>query len=108
MAWLLLILAILLEVCGTTCMKLSQGFTRPLPSLLMILFYAACFSVFTFAVKTIEISTAYAIWCAVGVALIAVIGMVYFKESVNALKVAGLFLVVAGVVALKAANHVAE
>ncbi|HPY31672.1 MAG TPA: multidrug efflux SMR transporter [Verrucomicrobiota bacterium] len=104
MGWFLLTLAIVLEVCGTTCMKLSQGFTKMLPSVLMFVFYIACFTVFTFAVKKIEISTAYAIWCAVGIALIAVIGMVHFQEAVTALKVAGLLLVVAGVVALKFAS----
>ena len=104
MGWFLLTLAIVLEVCATTCMKLSQGFTKMLPSVLMFVFYIACFTVFTFAVKKIEISTAYAIWCAVGIALIAVIGMVHFQEAVTALKVAGLLLVVAGVVALKFAS----
>lgn len=101
-------MAIMLEVCGTTCMKLSHGFTKLLPSVLMFVFYAACFTVFTFAVKKIEISTAYAIWCGLGVALIAVIGIAYFKETVSALKIIGLLLVIAGVAALKIANTTAE
>jgi small multidrug resistance pump len=108
MAWFLLILSIVLEVCGTTCMKLSNGFTRPIPSTLMFVFYAACFTIFTFAVKKIEISTAYAIWCGLGVALIAVIGIAWFKETVSPLKITGLLLVVAGVAALKIANKAAE
>jgi len=108
MAWFLLFIAIILEVCGTTCMKLSQGFTKLLPSVLMFVFYAACFTVFAFAVKKIEISTAYAIWCALGVALIAVIGIGYFKETVSALKITGLVLVVAGVAVLKIANQTVE
>ncbi len=108
MAWILLIIAILLEVCGTTCMKLSHGFTRGLPSVLMFIFYAGCFTVFTYAVKTIEVSTAYAIWCALGAALIAIIGCVFFKESVNTLKIVGLVLVIAGVTALKVANNTVE
>lgn len=108
MAWFLLTLAIILEVCGTTCMKLSQGFTKVWPSVLMFVFYAACFTVFTFAVKKIEISTAYAIWCGLGVALIAVIGIAHFKETVSALKITGLLLVVAGVAALKIANKTVE
>lgn len=89
-------------------MKLSHGFTRPLLSVAMFIFYAACFIVFTFAVKKIEISTAYAIWCGLGAALIGVIGCVFFKESVNALKIAGLILVIAGVAALKISNKTAE
>jgi small multidrug resistance pump len=104
-AWIYLIIAIVLEVCGTTCMKLSQGFTRPLPSALMFLFYGACFTVFTLALKQIEVSTAYAIWCGLGVALIGLIGCVWFKETVNALKIAGFVLVILGVAALKLANN---
>lgn len=105
MAWLLLILSIVLEVCGTTCMKLSQGFTRPLPSVLMFLFYAACFTIFTFAVRNIDISTAYAIWCGLGVALIAVIGITWFDERLNLWKIAGWVLVVLGVAALQLGNR---
>lgn len=108
MAWTLLILAILLEVCGTTCMKLSHGFTQTVPSVLMFVFYAACFTVFTFAVKKIEVSTAYAIWCGLGAALIGLIGCVFFKESVNVMKIAGLALVILGVAALKISNRTAE
>ena len=108
MAWVLLVIAILLEVCGTTCMKLSHGFARPLTSVAMFVFYAACFTVFTFAVKKIEVSTAYAIWCGLGIALIALIGFVFFKESVSALKIAGLILVIAGVAALKISSKTAE
>ena len=108
MAWLLLIVAIVLEVCGTTCMKLSNGFTRTWPSVLMFVFYGACFTVFTFAVKKIEIGTAYAIWCGLGAALIAGVACVYFKESMNLMKIAGLVLVIAGVATLKIANKTVE
>jgi small multidrug resistance pump len=108
MAWVLLIIAIVLEVAGTTCMKLSHGFTRLLPSVLMFLFYGACFGVFALAVKKIEISTAYAIWCGVGVALISAVGCAFFKESVGALKIAGFILVIAGVVALTISSKAVE
>jgi small multidrug resistance pump len=101
-------LAIVLEVCGTTCMKLSHGFTQPVPSTLMFVFYAACFTVFTFAVKKIEVSTAYTIWCGLGVALIGLIGCVFFKESISVMKIAGLLLVILGVAALKVSNRTAQ
>jgi small multidrug resistance pump len=100
MAWVYLLIAILLEVCGTTCMKLSQGFTKPVPSGLMFVFYFACFAAFTMALKRIEVGTAYAIWSGVGTALIAAIGCLYFKESVTTLKIVGLLLIISGVVAL--------
>ncbi len=85
-------------------MKLSNGFTRLLPSVLVFVFYGACFTVFVFALKRIEISTAYAIWSGLGVALIAVIGVAWFKEPMGLMKVIGLFLVIAGVVVLQLAN----
>jgi small multidrug resistance pump len=108
MAWILLIISIVLEVCGTTCMKLSNGFSRPLPSVLVFAFYAACFTVFMFAVKKIEISTAYAIWSGLGMALIAAIGVTYFRENISTLKIIGLLLVIAGVAALSIADKTAD
>ncbi len=89
-------------------MKLSHGFTQIVPSVLMFVFYGACFTVFAFAVKKIEVSTAYAIWCGVGAALIGLIGCVVFKESVNVMKIAGLLLVILGVAALKISNRTAQ
>ena len=81
MAWLLLVAAIVLEVCGTMCMKLSAGFTKLVPSLLLFVFYVASFACLTFAVKMIDISIAYVIWAGLGTALIAVIGFWYFEVN---------------------------
>jgi small multidrug resistance pump len=100
MAWVLLLAAILLEVCGTTCMKLSEGFTKLVPSLLLFVFYVAAFTCLTFAVKVINISTAYAIWAGLGTALIAVIGFCYFKDDVTPLKIGCIVLIIVGVVGL--------
>jgi len=100
MSWLFLAAAILLEVCGTTCMKLSQGFTRPVPSVLLFFFYALSFTAVTLAIKRIEVSTAYAFWSGVGTALIAGVGILWFKESLSVLKVASLVLIILGIVGL--------
>lgn len=100
MVWLLLLLAILLEVSGTTCMKLSQGFTRLTPSILIFVFYGLSFTTFVFALKRIDVSVAYAIWAGLGVLLIAAIGILWFKEPLNALKLASMGLIVVGVVGL--------
>jgi small multidrug resistance pump len=100
MSFGLLLLAIGLEVAGTTCMKLSQGFSRLVPSVLIVVFYGGSLASLTFALKTIEVSTAYAIWSGVGTALIAGIGCWYFGEVLNSFKVAGVLLVVAGIVLL--------
>jgi small multidrug resistance pump len=100
MHWLYLTLAILSEVAGTTCMKLSAGFTRFTPSVLMWLFFAVCFCFLTLALKKVDLSVAYAIWSGVGTALIATVGVLYFREPVTILKVVGLVAIIGGVVAL--------
>jgi small multidrug resistance pump len=100
--WLSLGGAILLEVAGTTSMKLSYGFTRPLPSVLLFVFYAMSFTLMTIAVKKIDMSVSYAIWSGVGTALIAVIGIGWFKEPLTALKIVSIVLIVAGVFGLNA------
>ncbi|TMV46677.1 multidrug efflux SMR transporter [Paenibacillus mesophilus] len=99
-AWIYLIAAIVLEVSGTVSMKLSQGFTRAVPSVLLIVFYVASFSSLMMALKKIEISTAYAIWSGVGIAAISIIGIYWFQESFNWRKLFFILLIVAGVIGL--------
>ncbi len=101
MHWIYLFAAIALEISGTTCVKLSDGFTRVLPSIGMLLFYAASIACLTMAVKTIEIGVAYAIWSAVGIAVIAVIGAVFFHEHLTPAQLFFLTVIIAGVVGLQ-------
>jgi len=103
--WLALGGAIVLEVAGTTSMKLSQGFSRPLPSLLLFVFYGMSFTQMTFAVKKIDMSVSYAIWSGVGTALIALIGFGWFKEPLTTLKIVSIVLIVAGVFGLNAGER---
>ena len=98
--WLFLVCAILFEVSGTTSMKLSYGFTRIIPSILMFLFYGLSFVALTFAIKKFDVSVAYAVWSGIGTALIAAIGILYFKEPLTALKVICTLMIIAGVVGL--------
>jgi small multidrug resistance pump len=98
--WIYLLIAILTEVVGTTMMKVSQGLTRLIPSILMFAMYAVSFIFMAFALKKLEVSTAYAIWSGLGTALIAAIGIVWFQESFSIAKLAGTGLVIAGVVLL--------
>lgn len=100
MGWLLLFVAVIVEVRGTTSMKLSHGFTRPVPSVLLFVFYACSFVALTFALQRIELSVAYAIWSAVGTAIVAVIGVYLFSEYFNWIKAVSLLLIVLGVVGL--------
>jgi small multidrug resistance pump len=106
MAYLYLLLAIVLEVCGTTSMKLSQGFTRLWPSVLIFIFYGLSFTLLTVVLKKIEVSIAYAIWSGVGTALIATLGILYFKESLTLLKLVSLALVILGVIGLNLSGGV--
>jgi small multidrug resistance pump len=104
MHWLYLILAILFEVAGTTCMKLSDGLTKWLPAALMALFYCACFLFLALALKKIDVSLAYAIWAGIGVALISAIGVLYFREPLTTLKIVGTIAIIGGVIALNLAG----
>lgn len=100
MSILYLISAIIFEVSGTVCMKLSQGFTKIVPSILMIVLYIISLGLLTLALKKIDISIAYAIWAGVGTALIAAIGILWFKEPINALKIISLAFIIIGVIGL--------
>jgi small multidrug resistance pump len=104
-AWTLLAIAITFEVMGTTCMKLSQGFTRPVPSVAMFAFYALAFTCNTMAIKTIDLSVTYAVWSGVGTIATALIGIYYFKEAATAIKLASISLIVVGVFGLHAASR---
>jgi len=99
-SWAYLIMAIVFEVAGTTSMKLSLGFTKLLPSILLFIFYGVSFVAFTFALKGIEVSIAYAVWAGMGTLLIAVIGMTHFTEPVSVIKVCSIVLIIIGVVGL--------
>src|SRR5680860_1380 len=99
-AWLLLVAAIVLEVAGTTSMKLSQGFERTLPSIMIFVFYSLSFVAMTLALRRLDLSIAYAIWAGVGTLLITLIGLIYFTEQATLFKAACLALIVLGVVGL--------
>lgn len=100
MHWLYLIGAIGFEVAGTISMKLAEGFTRPVPSVLIFLFYALAFTMLTLALKRLEVSFIYPVWSGVGTLAIALIGWVWFGESMTWLKAASVALIIAGVVGL--------
>ena len=99
-SWLYLAGAIVLEVAGTSCMKISDGFTRLIPSVLIFVFYSLAFVGLTFALKKIEVGVAYAVWSGTGTALIAVIGIVCFEESLGSVKLLSILLIIVGVVGL--------
>ena len=100
MAWVYLVVAILFEVSGTTSMKLSRGFSELWPSVAVFVLYGLSFVFLTLSIHRIDISIAYAIWSALGTALVATIGIVYFGEAVTTWKLFFLAVIVCGVVGL--------
>jgi len=100
MGWVLLMVAILLEVAGTTNMKLSEGFSKLVPSMLVLFFYALSIIALTFAVNRLDVSVAYAVWSGMGTALVAIVGLWFFQESVTGIKAIALGLIIVGVVML--------
>jgi small multidrug resistance pump len=101
MSYLYLAIAIVAEVIGTSALKAAEGFTRPGPSLVVIVGYGAAFYFLSLALKTIPVGIAYAIWSGVGVALITLIGWVVFRQRLDAPALAGLALIVAGVAVIQ-------
>ena len=99
--WLLLSIAILLELSGTICLKLSHGFSRLLPSIGVVCFYLGSFALMAQSLKSLEVGIVYAIWAGVGTALIAVVGVLAFGESVTALKILGLLMIIGGTFLLR-------
>lgn len=103
-AYLYLVTAILFEVCGTTSMKLAEGFTKLTPSVLIFVFYGCSFTALTLCLRQMDVSIAYAIWSGLGTLLIAFIGVLYFKEPFSALKLVSILLIIVGVIGLNASN----
>ncbi|HQR03561.1 MAG: multidrug efflux SMR transporter [Proteobacteria bacterium] len=99
-AWLSLAIAIISEVIGTSALQASAGFSRPLPSLIVVAGYALAFYFLSLTLRTMPVGVAYAIWSGAGVALIALVGWVFLGQKLDAAAFLGLGLIVAGVVVL--------
>jgi small multidrug resistance pump len=100
-AWSYLILGIFFEVIGTTCLKLSDGFTHPIPSTICVICFAFAMYALSISVKDIDIGVVYAIWSGVGISLITMIGAFYFNEFLNPMKLLFISLIIVGVVGLQ-------
>jgi quaternary ammonium compound-resistance protein SugE len=101
MAWLLVLVSGLLEVGWAMGLKLSQGFTRPWPTALTLAGMIASFVLLSIAVRTLPLSTAYAVWVGIGAVGSAIVGIAVFDESPSPARIACLALVVIGIVGLK-------
>jgi multidrug transporter EmrE-like cation transporter len=101
---LYLTIAILSEVAGTVALKYADGFTRLVPSSAVVIGYGLSFWMLALVLRELPIGLTYAVWAAVGTALIAAIGIVAFGEPATALKLLSLALIIAGVVGLNLAG----
>ncbi|MFE8034830.1 DMT family transporter [Thiohalocapsa marina] len=98
--WIYLSVAIISEVIGTSALNASDGFTRLLPSVVVVVAYLVSFFFLSLTLKTIPVGIAYAIWSGAGVALITLIGWVLFGQTLDLAGVIGISLIVLGVVVL--------
>ena len=98
--WLALLAAIAFEVVGTTLLQASQQFTRPWPTAGMALCYGLAFYLLSIALRQVPVGLAYAIWSGLGVVAISVIGVVLFKQRLDIPAIAGLTMIVGGVVVI--------
>jgi small multidrug resistance pump len=98
--WLYLSIAIVSEVIATSALKAAEGFTRWLPSVLVVAGYGSAFYFLSLTLKTIPLGTAYAIWSGVGLALVALAGWIFYGQSLDIPAIVGMSLIVAGVLVL--------
>jgi len=106
--YIFLLLSIIFEVTGSAFLKLSDGFTNLIPSLLLILFYGLSFTFFVFALKTVSLSVGYSIWAGLGTAGAALVGVFLFKELLSGINFFGLIVIIAGVVIMNMGKDTEE
>lgn len=99
--YLYLSIAIAAEVVATSALKASEGFTRTVPSLIVGIGYATAFYFLSLVLRTVPVGVAYAIWSGVGIVLIAAIGWLFMKQTLDAGALAGIGLIVAGVAVIQ-------
>ena len=104
MAWLLLLIAGLLEVGWAVGLKYTEGFSRLVPSVLTLLCMTASVGMLGLALKTLPMGTAYAVWTGIGAVGTAILGIVLFGDPAGAARIACIGLIVAGIVGLKLAT----
>lgn len=100
MTYFLLAIAICAEVAATTSMKLSEGFTKPIPSVLTVIGYGVSFYFLSVVLKSIPTGIAYAIWAGAGIVLITLIAWLFQGQKLDAPAIAGMALIIAGVLVM--------
>lgn len=101
MDWLLLAVAIVSEVIATSALKLAKGFTRPLPSIVVVVCYSLALYLLAQTLKTLPVGVIYAIWSGSGVALITLVGRYFFGQVLDRPALIGIAMIMSGVVVLQ-------
>lgn len=99
--WVYLFLAILSEVIATASLKSTEGFTKPIPSIIVLIGYIAAFYFLSLTLDTISIGVAYAIWSGVGVATITLVSFFLYDQKIDLAGILGIGLIIAGVIVLR-------
>ena len=99
--WVYLFLAIMSEVIATASLKSTEGFTKPIPSIIVLVGYCAAFYFLSLTLDTISIGVAYAIWSGVGVATITVVSFFLYDQKIDLAGILGIGLIIAGVIVLR-------
>ena len=102
--YLFLIGAILCEVAGTMLLPVSQNFTKLIPTALLTVFYLTAFYLLTYVVNKLPIAIVYATWSGLGIFTIAILGYVFFKQTLNWQTILGLFFIIIGVILVNSYN----
>jgi small multidrug resistance pump len=105
MHYLYLTLAILAEVIATSSLKAANEFTNLIPSILVVFGYVLAFYFLMLSLRNIPLGVAYAIWCGVGITIVALVGVVYYKQMLDLAALVGIGLIVAGVCIIQLFSH---
>ena len=101
MSWLVLIFAGLLEVVWAVSLKYTDGFTKPIPSIITVIAMAASFYCLSIAMRSLPLSIAYTVWVGIGMVGAVIFGITFLKEPVNTFKIISLLLIITGILGLK-------
>ena len=103
--WTLLAVAIVAEVIGTSALKSAEGFTRLFPSLIVVFSYSVSFYLLSLCLRTIPVGVVYAVWSGVGIVLLALIGSIFFKQTLDTPAILGVSLILSGVLVINLFSH---
>ena len=103
--WIFLAVAIVTEVIGTSALKSAEGFTRLFPSLIVVVSYSVSFYLLSLCLRTIPVGVVYAVWSGIGIVLLALIGSIFFKQTLDTPAILGVSLILSGVLVINLFSH---